>query len=229
MSDFVVSSYTPALSFLAQLLKPDSASSGDLNFLVVGQPPSDGALRLPGVVAELEYIKAVIQDSPSRITLIEPSIGTVEEVVTLMKEADWVHFACLAVQDKRSPADIGLLLADGRRLKLSDIIALSRPRGGLAFLSALETARGDEGLPDEAIHLAAGMLFAGYGGAIATMWSINDKLAPVVAKDVYEQLFRNSTRSDRREAARALQGAVGRLRDRGASFREWVPFIHIGL
>ena len=104
-----------------------------------------------------------------------------------------------------------------------------RPRGGLAFLSACQTAMGDENLSDEAIHIAAGMLFAGYGGVVGTMWSISDKLAPIVAKDVYEQLFRSGTTPDYREAARALHDAVGRLRDGGASFVEWLPFIHVGL
>ena len=92
-------------------------------------------------------------------------------------------------------------LANRRRLKIPDIIALSRPRGGLAFLSACQTAMGDEGLSDEAIHIAAGILFAGYGGVVGTMWSISDKLAPVVARDVYEQLFRDGKRLDYREAA----------------------------
>ena len=110
-----------------------------------------------------------------------------------MKEADWVHFAC---QDSENATESDLCLADRRRLKISDIIASSRPRGGLAFLSACQTAMGDEGLSDEAMHVAAGMLFAGYGGVVGTTWSISDKLAPAVARDVYEQLFRNGTRPD---------------------------------
>ena len=118
-----------------------------------------------------------------------------------MKGADWVYFACHGTQDAESPTE-----------KLSDMIALSRPHGVLAFLSACETAMGDESLSDEAVHTAAGMLFAGYGGVVGTTWSIsgNFKLAP-------------------REAARALHEAVGRLRDNNASFVEWLPFIHVGL
>jgi len=144
-----------------------------------------------------------------------------------MKEADWVHFACHGIQDV---ADSGLCLADGRRLKVRDIIALSRPHGGLAFLSACQTAMGDEDLSDEAIHIAAGMLFAGYGGVVGTMWSISDKLAPDVARDVYEQLFQDGTMPDYRNAARALHEAIGRLRESDkASFAAWLPFIHVGL
>jgi CHAT domain-containing protein len=182
------------------------------------------------VAIELEHIRTIIGNSHSARTTLLESSGTVEEVLALMKEADWVHFACHGIQDVESPTESGLCLADRRRLKISDIIASSRPRGGLAFLSACQTAMGDEGLSDEAIHIAAGMLFAGYGGVIGTMWSISDKLAPDVARDVYEQLFQNGTRQDYREAARALHRAIGRLRDGGeASFVTWLPFIHVGL
>ena len=231
VSDFVISSYVPTLSILAPSPNHDVTPSGDFCLLAVRQPPSDGLSQLPGVATELEHIRAVIRNSPlARTTLLESSVGTVEEVLTLMKEADWVHFACHGIQDAASPTESGLCLADQRRLKISDIIGLSRSRGGLAFLSACETATGAERLSDEAIHIAAGMLFAGYGGVIGTMWSISDKLAPDVARDVYVQLFRNGTRPDYREAARALHGAIGRLRDSSkASFATWLPFIHVGL
>jgi len=206
-----------------------TTSGGDFRILAVPQPPSDGQSRLPGVHTELKHIRAVIRNSRAQTTLLESSVGTVEEVLGLMKDADWVHFACHGVQDGESPSNSGLCLADERRLKLSDMISLSRPRGGLAFLSACQTAMGDKRLSDEAVHIAAGTLFAGYGGVIATMWSISDRVAPCVAKDVYEELFRTSARPDYQEAARALHNAVGRLRDNNASFVEWVPFIHVGL
>ena len=230
VSDFAISSYVPTLSILVVSPNPPVAPSGDLRLLAVCQPPSDGLSRLPGVTTELEHIRAVIRNSRSARTTLLESSGTVEEVLTLMKQADWVHFACHGIQDAENPTKSGLCLADRRRLKISDIIASSRPRGGLAFLSACQTAMGDEGLSDEVIHIAAGMLFAGYGGVVGTMWSISDKLAPNVARDVYEQLFRDGTRPDYREAARALHGAIGRLRDSGeASFATWLPFIHVGL
>ncbi|KAF8129530.1 TPR-like protein [Boletus edulis] len=231
VSDFVVSSYIPTLSILAQSSSPSIAPCGDLRLLFVPQPPSDGQDHLQGVAQELKHISTVVGNSPSaRTTLLESSVGTVEEVLGLMKDADWVHFACHGIQDAAKPTDSGLCLANGQRLKISDIIGLSRSRGGLAFLSACQTATGDEGLTDEAIHIAAGMLFAGYGGVIGTMWSISDRHAPVVAKGVYEYLFRNGTRPDHRDAARALHKAVERLRESGeASFATWLPFIHVGL
>ncbi|KAF8138812.1 TPR-like protein [Boletus edulis] len=216
---------------LAPSPNPSAEPSGDLRLLTVRQPSSDGLSRLPGVHKELEHIKDVLRNSPSaRTTLMESSLGTVEEVLGMMREADWVHFACHGIQDAASPTESGLCLADGRKLKITDMLGLSRSRGGLAFLSACQTAMGDEDLTDEAIHIAAGMLFAGYGGVVGTMWSISDKLAPYVARNVYEQLFRNGARPDYREAARALHEAIGRLRASGeASFATWLPFIHVGL
>ncbi|KAF8548473.1 hypothetical protein OG21DRAFT_1423016 [Imleria badia] len=231
VSDFVVSSYVPTLSILALSSNCNVPPCGDLCLLAVRQPSSDGQAPLPGVDTELKHINTVIRHSPSaRTTILESSTGTMEEVISLMKEAHWVHFACHGIQDATNPTSSGLCLADGRRLKLRDIIALSRPRGGLAFLSACQTAMGDERLSDEAVHIAAGMLFAGYGGVIGTMWSISDMLAPDVARDVYEQLFQNGTRPDHRDAARALHEAIGRVRESGrAPFVKWLPFIHLGL
>ena len=54
-------------------------------------------------------------------------------------------------------------------MRVSDITALLRPHGGLAPLSACQTAKGDEGLSDEAVYSAAGILLAGYGGVFGSM------------------------------------------------------------
>ncbi|KAJ6564423.1 hypothetical protein B0H19DRAFT_1067975 [Mycena capillaripes] len=81
----------------------------------------------------------------------------------------------------------------------------------------------------ESVHLAAGMLLAGYRGVIATMWSIMDN-APQVAGDVYEHLFKTSP-PDHTQAAEALHMAVMRLQEQSdgkKSFFDWVPFIHVG-
>jgi CHAT domain-containing protein len=45
---------------------------------------------------------------------------------------------------------------------------LDRP--WFAYLSACETAKGDAKQPDQVMHLAAAMLFAGFKHVVATMW-----------------------------------------------------------
>jgi CHAT domain-containing protein len=99
-----------------------------------------------------------------------------------------------------------------------------------AFLSACQTATGDEKLSEEAIHLAAGLMLAGYCGVIGTMWSIADGDAPVVAGHVYDELFDN-TEPDSTKAALALHRAVRCLRQQvgDSAFLSWVPFIHVGI
>ncbi|KAG6371178.1 hypothetical protein JVT61DRAFT_9800 [Boletus reticuloceps] len=78
------------------------------------------SLGLP-IEAELEYTRDIIRNLPSaRFTLLEPSDGPLEEVLGLMKGADRVHFACHGIQDGVD----------------SDIVALARPHGGFALLSA---------------------------------------------------------------------------------------------
>ena len=98
----------------------------------------------------------------------------------------------------------------------------------LAFLSACHSARGDSAAYDEAIHLAAGMLLAGYKGVIATMWSIQDQDGPTVAQAVYSQLVDGGVPNSMR-AAEALHQATLQLQKQGASFERWVPFIHMGV
>jgi CHAT domain-containing protein len=116
-------------------------------------------------------------------------------------------------------------------LTLSRIIQLNLPHADFAFLSACQTATGDKKLREESVHLAAGMLVAGYRGVIATMWSIMDNDAPQVAEDVYRHLFKTSP-PDSTRAAEALHLAVQNLREgsgRKKSFFHWVPFIHVGV
>jgi len=120
----------------------------------------------------------------------------------------------------------GFLLHD-RILTLSEIVKMSLPKADFAFLSACQTAMGDERIAEESVHLAAGMFLSGCRGVIATTWSIRDDDAPRIAEDVYSRIFKDG-KPNRKEAAYALHEAVQRLRKSGAQCTSWVPFIHIG-
>jgi CHAT domain-containing protein len=114
-------------------------------------------------------------------------------------------------------------------LDLAAITQRSFRNKGLAFLSACQTATGDEKLPDEAIHLASGMLMAGYSSVIASMWSVMDTDAPFVADRVYAQLMKDG-KVGNGEAGKALHYAVAGLREKVGEkeYGRWVPYIHIG-
>ena len=230
LSEFAISSYIPTMAALQLPFQADleaTSKSHHIHLLAVPQPSTDGQAHLTCVQKEMEVIRKWTSSSP--FVDLQETCGTVEDVLAKMTISDWVHFACHATQDRTNPLDSGLLLAHAKRLTLSDIVRLSRPRGGLAFLSACQTAMGDEQLSEEAIHLAAGMLLAGYRGVIATMWSIMDNDAPRVAEDVYKCLFQDGKVPDSGQAAEALHHAIERLRESGAPFLSWVPFIHVGV
>jgi CHAT domain-containing protein len=117
-------------------------------------------------------------------------------------------------------------LHDGH-LELSEIASKRLSSGQFAFLSACDTAFGLKDLPGEAMHLAAGIQFAGFPSVIATMWSIGDEDAPKVADNTYQYLLRTLDPSD---AATALNRAVLALRqDPEVTVDRWAPFIHFGI
>lgn len=148
-----------------------------------------------------------------------------------MAKSSWCHLACHGVQHPKDPTKSAFLLQDGR-LELTTIMAKSFPFAKMAFLSACQTATGDDQRPEEAIHLAAGTLMAGYRSVFATMWSIGDKKGHFVADKVYSHLMQDREHVDEdRSSAKALHLAVASLRKSGGEkdFVKWMPFIHMGV
>ena len=133
--------------------------------MVVIQSQTPGQKPLPCTLDELRQIEAHIPDNE----LIKLVPGSVKDVMSNLPATSVVHFACHGQQNTQKPLESGLLLQDGQ-LKVSQIMQQSIPNASLAFLSACETAMGDEKLPDEVIHLGATLIFAGFRGVIATMW-----------------------------------------------------------
>ncbi|KAJ7617740.1 hypothetical protein FB45DRAFT_800536 [Roridomyces roridus] len=107
----------------------------------------------------------------------------------------------------------------------------------LAFLSACETAQAHVKTPDEAMHLAATFLFAGFSGVVGTMWTMADSDGPQITDKFYQHLFKNCdadakspTLPDLSKAAETLHLAVAELRkDPQVTFMRWVPFVYYGL
>jgi len=167
------------------------------------------------------------------VLLLEDAEATTERVKTEMKAHNWVHFACHGIQDVDEPLKSCVHLHDGR-LELLEIMQQQIPNPDLAFLSACQTSKGDLKLSDEVLHLAAGMLNAGYHGVVSTMWSISDMHGPEFAMEFYKYLLteKGSEGLDRARAAYALDHAVKKVReslgDSDAAFLTWVPYVHFG-
>ncbi|KAJ1300992.1 hypothetical protein OPQ81_003416 [Rhizoctonia solani] len=223
--DYAISSYTPNLTALLAST-PNSLSAGS-RVLAIGQEATPSHKPLPGTTRELAYVKAHTENI-AKYSQLADCQATTTAVLDAMEQHDWVHLACHAHQNIDDPTKSGFFLHDGT-LDLAAINRRSFKNKGLAFLSACQTATGDEKLPDEAIHLASGMLMAGYPSVIATMWSVVDDDAPFVADKVYDQLMKEG-KVGNGEGGRALHNAVAELRGKVGEkeFARWVPYIHIG-
>ena len=227
ISDYVVSSYTPTLAAIIGARESHQVRDKYRGLLAISQPSTPGQSALPNTEVELNIIEE--QATKFGVRLLRGPKASMESVIEGMEAHSWVHLACHGVQDTIDPLKSAFCLHN-KRLELSTIITKSFPYADFAFLSACQTAAGDEKLPEEAVHLAAGLMLAGYGSVIATTWSIKDKDAPVIAGHVYTKLF-SDTEPDSSGSAVALHHAVKLLRQQvgDSEFLSWVPFIHVGV
>ncbi|TEB31025.1 hypothetical protein FA13DRAFT_1589875, partial [Coprinellus micaceus] len=236
--DYAVSSYTPTVTMLAQRVNEDApvnkATSG---FFLTSQPEAPCSKKIPETTGEVRLIfdKATIRDV--RVEKAEGSDVSPDQCLEYMKNFSSIHLACHGSQDRSDPLKSRFKFHLGD-LDVATIMQADLKHADLAFLSACQTGTGDDKLSDEAIHLAAGMLAAGYRRVVATMWSIGDRIAPQVANDFYDFLWSPANRTcdgsafDGTMSAYALHHAMqqlrGRLRDSEEDLLAWTPYVHFG-
>jgi CHAT domain-containing protein len=199
---------------------------------MVSQPHTPHQLPIPGTAVEIRAIKQLLKNRNIPSTLMEGSQATIDQTIKNMETHSFVHFACHASQNTIEPLKSGFELYNGR-LELSAILQKKLVGAEVAFLSACQTSTGEETLSEEALHLAAGMLAAGYRGVVATMWPISDRYAPQVAETFYTELMEGQDGLNGDHAARALHCATQKLRevigDSESGLLVWVPYVHFGL
>jgi tetratricopeptide (TPR) repeat protein len=172
-TNYVVSSYTPTLATLARARAqwrpiPFARLAG----MMICETAS-GRARLNSVLDEVRIVEGCLKTAGASV-LNTPSAHT---SLTQMNSLPWtdtpphiVHLACHGVQDP-DPLKSAFLLEDGR-LTIEDIMKFDMSSAVLGYLSACETAKGSKTQPDQAVHLAASMLFCGFRSVIGTMWSV---------------------------------------------------------
>ncbi|KAJ3530438.1 hypothetical protein NMY22_g8567 [Coprinellus aureogranulatus] len=239
--DYVVSSYTPTVASLVDRVKNqrfiERSKSG---LLLTSQPEAPGFSDIPGTTKEVGRIHSLAIAHGTRVLKWEGRDVSVEECLASMDEFSCVHLACHASQNTAEPLKSTFHFQDGS-LQLADIIRRDLKNADLAFLSACQTSAGDQSLSNESVHLAAGMLAAGYRRVVATMWAIHDQHAPAVANDFYKYLWSHqggtsqhggSAGFDGSQSAYALHHAIHELRtrlgDSPNSLLAWVPYVHFG-
>ncbi|KIK41218.1 hypothetical protein CY34DRAFT_85766, partial [Suillus luteus UH-Slu-Lm8-n1] len=121
----------------------------------------------------------------------------------------WLHSSCHGTQKADGPFKSAFLMRD-QGLSLLDITQMDLSRHQFAFLSACETAVGDFATPDEVIHLAAGLQFAGVKSVVGTLWKVNGSAVQGLVEAFYKNLCRDGKMISKR-AAQALHQAVHSL------------------
>ena len=232
VSDFVVSSYTPTVQSLNERSFATSASPKCTDIVLIS-PNTIDLPSIPFTRKEIHDLKALVDQFAINALLLEDAEATTDKVKREMNNHSWIHFACHGIQDMNDPLKSGVHLHDGR-LELLEIMRQKISNPKLAFLSACQTSKGDLKLSEEVVHLAAGMLAAGYRGVIGTMWSISDMHGPEFATEFYQYLLRENELEglDSTRAAYALDYATRKVRETlGAddtAFLTWVPYVHFG-
>jgi CHAT domain-containing protein len=237
LSDYCIVSYTPTLgALLASHANQNHLHREELRALLAAASDPFRSTPLPEARKEaeaiLEIVPAHLMISPAlNETSSVESVYTKEanEVLRLIPEATILHLACHGIQNASDPLKSGFIMHD-KMLEVADLMRLDLPRARLAFLSACETAQGDIERPDESLHLATTMLYAGFKSVVGTMWSMGDVDGPIVAKTVYSELFAGDEEMfDFDVVPYALDAAVRKLRAQGLEPSRWAPYIHIGM
>jgi CHAT domain-containing protein len=166
-SDYFVSTYVPSIGVLLhaqQTFKPVRRAEADTLIVAVENPFEGKALPLTS--DEASTVRSYV--SPlAKVAQVSAS----KDVSTHIRSASILHMACHGTQNLADALQSGFFLEDDL-LPASKLMQLELPRAFLAILSACETAKGDAMHSDQAIHLAATMMFAGFKSVVATMWCV---------------------------------------------------------
>jgi CHAT domain-containing protein/TPR repeat protein len=220
-----ISSYTPTLSALIRARRRDSSNSvtEQKRFIAVGQAKAAGESELLSVGAELVNIRQRV-DGPATFTRIDGEESCISRVVEELGKNEWVHLACHGLPDPKLPFESAFALHDGH-FTIQRIIGCDLKNPEFAYLSACHTTVGDEESPDEVIHLASAMQFAGFRSVIGTMWAVDDGATNKITSTFYKHMVDESGRLDHTRAAFALNKTMKSV---DIPFDQRVLYIHLG-
>jgi CHAT domain-containing protein len=142
--DRIISSYTPTLKALAYA-RERSVRMANLECpkkaMLVGMPETPGLTsgNLPSVARESNDVNNLLY--PRILTTVVQN-PTRENVLSLLRDHQIVHFSCHGYSSAANPSESQLLLNDWQStsLTVSDFTALNIQSGQFAFLSACHSA-----------------------------------------------------------------------------------------
>jgi CHAT domain-containing protein len=139
-----------------------------LKALVAAEANAPSLPVLINAIEEVNSVSGLFGSAEVNIVNSMDAPPTVHSVANILPTAHILHIICHG-QQNQDPLQSSFALRDGN-LTIAEIVKLNLSNATLAFLSACETANGDKNQPDQAVHLAASMLFCGFRSVVATMW-----------------------------------------------------------
>ena len=224
LPNLYISSYTPTLIALirARRRDPSNSASEQKRFVAIGQANAADESELPSVGAELDNVGQRV-NGLATFTRVDGEEACTSRVVEELGKSEWVHLACHGLPNPEQPFESAFALRDGH-FTIQQIIGCDLKNPEFAYLSACHTTVGDKDSPDEAIHLASAMQFAGFRSVIGTMWAVDDDLASEITSTFYEHMVDESGRLDHTRAAFALNKTMKSIR----MLEQAVLYIHLG-
>jgi len=225
LPDIYISSYTPTLAALvrARQRNPSSSVTQQKRFVAIGQAKADGESELLSVSVELDNIGRLV-DGLATFTRIDGEESCVSRVAEELGKNDWVHIACHGIPKPKEPFESAFALRDGH-FTIQHIIGCDLKNPEFAYLSACHTTVGDEESPDEVIHLASAMQFAGFRSVIGTMWGVDDGETHKITSTFYKYMVDESGRLDHTRAAFALNKTMKSV---NVPFDQQILYVHLG-
>ena len=226
LADLYISSYTSTLTALIRARRHDpsgSAAEGK-HFVAIGQASAIGESELRSVGTELVNIGQRI-DNLATFTRIEGPESCIARVSEELGKNQWVHFACHGLPNRTAPFESAFALHDGH-FTIERIVRCELENPEFAYLSACHTTVGDEQSPDEVIHLASAMQFAGFRSVIGTMWAVDDGHTNKITSMFYDSMRGGEGGLDHTRAAVALHKTMKDLV--GLPFDQQILYIHLG-
>ncbi|MEV0312505.1 CHAT domain-containing protein [Nonomuraea fuscirosea] len=216
--------YAPSAAALSRLAKRAPSRGGDS--LVLTFTP-DAAER-PVVESEARDAAALLGTTHRQ--------ATTNALARSPQNGSWhvVHLACRAVEDPADPFAAGIRLADG--LRTARDLMSTRLDAGLVLVTAHETTHRTSrepasetvhgaGLHDGLAGLGYGLLHAGAGAVVLSLWPVSAEITRALMRDLHTRLRAGAG------PAQALRAAVLGLRELYGSAEPelWASYVLVGL
>jgi CHAT domain-containing protein len=163
--------------------------------------PGDNPLRryragLPPLPGAREEVRALANLFGRRAVVYTGAAATETRLAQLPVRPRYLHFACHALLDRRSPLDSGLALAptagrnggDAGLLQAWEIFHRVRLDADLVTLSACDSGLGREAAGEGMIGLTRAFHYAGARSVLSSLWPVSDRSTPILMARFYARL-----------------------------------------